>query len=193
VAIEFVVQIGEFAKAVRFLLAGRPRTKKAQSEFVDMNVANGELELVTTGASSALPAEVVRSGYGRAPYLVFEWFGKAVKTLKQPSVRVLIEPGKVKAANLIFSHADISVRLIGARIADLPMDAPLPDVLALQARFSDDELEDSGLLAKVMAAQEQASGLIDKAMKALEPLEVDREALGRFIWEQIKRRSQNQG
>lgn len=166
----------------------RPRGRGVQAEYVDINARDSEIELVSTSASSAFPAEVSSSGYARAPYLLFEWLSKAMKTLRQSSVRVSIVEGQVRAANLTFSHPEISLRLIGARIADLPMDAPLPDVLALLTRFRPEEIEDSGLLARVLAAQEQASVLIDQAMKILKPLEIKREAINQFLWEQIKRR-----
>jgi len=170
----------------------RLRGRQAQAEFVDINARNSEIELVSTSVSSAFPAEVISSGYARAPYLVFEWFSKAVKTLRQPSVRIAIQEGQVKAASLTFTHPDISIRLIGARIADLPMDAPLPEVLALLVKFSPEELADSGLLARVLTAQEQTSALVDRAMGALAPLEIKRDALNEFIWQQIKKRAQGQ-
>jgi hypothetical protein len=188
-AVEFTVKIHEFMKAVKFILAGRAPGKKAQVEFVDLNARDGEVELVATGVSVDFPAEVVTSGYGRAPHPVFEWFSRAVKTLHQPTVRVLIEPGKAKAANLTFSHPDISIRPIGARIADLPVNGSLPDVLALLVQFNTEELSESGLLGRVLAGQEQTSALIDQATRILEPLEVDREALSKFVWQQIKQQT----
>lgn len=61
----------------------------------------------------------------------------------------------------------------GARIADLP-----------------EELSDSGLSAKVLAAQEQTAVLIDRAIQALAPLDIKRTALSEFVWQQIKKRAQ---
>jgi hypothetical protein len=66
----------------------------------------------------------------------------------------------------------------------------LPDVLALLVKFRTEELSDSGLLARVFAAQESASALFDRARKALTPLEIKREELSQFIWEQVKKRTQ---
>lgn len=128
--------------------------------------------------------------YARAPYLVFEWFSKAVSTLRQPSIVVSIAEGQVKVANLTFTHPDISVRLLGPRIADIPIGAPLPDILELLVKFRPEELSDSGLSARVLAAQEEASTLIDQAMKALARLGIQREELSQFIMEQIRKRSQ---
>jgi hypothetical protein len=189
-AVEFTVQVSEFSKALRYLRPARARGKKARADFVDINARTEEIEIVAPGVSFSLPAKVIRPGYARVPYLTFEWFNKAVKTMRQPSVEVAISQGQVKTANLSFKHPDISTRLIGSRIADLPIDAPLADVLALLVKFRPEELSDSGLSARVLDAQETASGLIDRALKALSPLEIKREKLNEFIWEQIKERSQ---
>jgi hypothetical protein len=188
--VEFAAQSTEFSEALRFLRPARARGKKARADFVDMNARAGEVELVAPGVSFSVPAEIIRAGYARAPYLVFEWFAKALGTLRQPSVVVWIADGQIRVANLSFAHPDITTRLIGARIADLPIDAPLADVLALLLKFRPEELSDSGLSARVLAAQEEASALIDRAMKDLAPLEIPREELSKFIMEQIKKRSQ---
>jgi hypothetical protein len=188
--VEFGVQSAEFSKELRYLSPARAQGRKARADFVDLNARDGEVEIVAPGVSFPVSAEVTRPGYARAPYLVFEWFSKAVKTLRQPSVVVSVADGQIRVANLSFAHPDISVRLIGPRIADLPIGAPLPDVLALLVEFRAEELSDSGLSARVLAAQEEASALIDRAMKILAPLEIEREALSEFIMEQVKKRSQ---
>jgi hypothetical protein len=110
--------------------------------------------------------------------------------LRQASVVVSIADGQVRVANLAFTHPDITIQQMSAGIADIPIDAPLPDVLELLVKFRPEEISDSGLSARVLAAQEEASALIDRAMKALAPLEIKREELSQFIMEQIKKRSQ---
>jgi hypothetical protein len=189
-AVEFAAQLSEFSEALRYLRPARARGRKAQADFVDINARDGEVEIVAPGVSFSVPAEIIRAGYARAPYLVFEWFAKALGTLGQPSIAVSIAEGQIRVANLCFTHPDISIRLMGLRIADLPIDAPLGDVLALFVKFRPEELSDSGLMARVLAAQETASELIDRAMKVLAPLEISREDLSQFITEQIKKRSQ---
>jgi len=192
-AVEFATQSTEFSEALRFLRPARARGRKAQADFVDMNAHAGEIEIVAPGVSFTVPAEITREGYARAPYLVFEWFAKALGTLRQTSVVVRIAEGQIKVANLSFAHPDISVRLMGPRIADIPIDAPLPEVLALLVKFRSEEIGDSGLMARVLAAQETASELIDRAMKALAPLEINREELSQFIMGQIRKRSERNG
>jgi hypothetical protein len=106
-AIEFVVQPKDFTQALRFI---RPVGRQAVKEFVDVTARKSEVEFASTSATSAFPAQVVSPGHAKAPVWVFEWFRKTVKTLKQPSIRVSIVDGQVKAENLTYSHPDITVR-----------------------------------------------------------------------------------
>jgi hypothetical protein len=188
--VQFQVQLSEFSKAIRCLRPARARARKAIADFVDFNAYTSKVEIVAPGVSVRFDARILRSGYARIPYLTFEWFGNALKTYRQPSAEVSFSEGQVRVANLKFKHPDISVRLIGSRIADLPIDAPLPDVLALLTRFTTEELSESGLLARVLAAQEDATKLIDRAMKALAPLEIKREELSEFITDVVRKRAQ---
>ena len=187
-AFEFSADLKEFNKAVKYLLVGTSGTEHDSLEMVDLNARGAEVELVITGASSPFSADVRSSGYARVPLLVFERISRAIRQLRNDSIRVSIEASTIKVGKLTFLHPEISLRLIGARIADLPIDAPLCDVLALQARFRPEEIEDSGLLAKVLEAQEQASKLIDQAFMSLGQLGIGRVALGTFVSEQIAAR-----
>jgi hypothetical protein len=190
--VEFSCLLKEFADAVKYLLAGTSRTRQDWLEKVDVNAGESDVDLVSTGASSAFPAEVRTSGYARVPLPVFDRISRAIRTLGAASVRISIETGTIKVSDdLVFAHPEITLRLIGARIADLPIDAPLPDVLVLEARFRPEEIEDSGLLARVLSAREQASKLIDRAMPHLKPLGIERAALAEFIAEQIAARARH--
>jgi hypothetical protein len=188
-SIEFVVPHGEFNRAVKYLLAGRATAPTDRLEFTDINLKDAELEFVSSGVSSSLPVDVRTPGYARVPFRVFERISRAIRTLRKHSLRVRIETGSIKVENSVFSHPEISLRLIGARIADLPIDASLPDILALLAQFRPEEINDSGLLGKVPAAQEEASKLIDQASAVLEPLGLERAAVSHFVTEQIERRA----
>ena len=192
--IEFSAVLKEFNMAVKYLLAGTSRTEQDSLEMVDINVRAAEVELVTTGVSSPFPAEVRRSGYARVPLPVFERISRAIRGLRNDSIRVSVEIGTIKVGKLSFSHPEITLRLIGARVGDLPIDAPLADVLALQAPFRPEELEDSGfgLLARVLEAQEQASKLIDQVFVSLEQLGIERATLGVFVSEQIAARARKE-
>jgi hypothetical protein len=189
-AVEFSVDLKEFNQAAKHLFAGKSGTRQARFDFVDLNAVASQIKMVIPGASSALTTEIKTSGYARVPLTVFERICSALHKLPDDLIEVSIRTGSMKIGALTFSHPEISLRLIGARIADLPIDAPLPDVLASLVRFSPDEIEDSGLLARVLAANEEAWRLIDEAFKNLEPLGIERAALSRFVSEQIELRAQ---
>jgi hypothetical protein len=186
--VEFSAHRKEFNEAVKYLLAGASRTDQELLEFADVNVRTSEVEFVTTGASSGLLVEVRTPGYARVPLPLFERISRAIQMLREDAIVVSIGTGVIRVAKLMFSHPQISLRLIGSRIADLPIGASLPDVLALSVRFRREEIEDSGLLARVIAAQAEASNLIDQSFESLEPLGIERSALSRFVLEQIEKR-----
>lgn len=171
-AVEFAAQSSGYFEALRFMRPGRARVRRARADFLDMNARAGEVEIVGPGVSFSVPAGITRAGYACASYLVFEWFAKALGTVRQSSVVVWIADAQVRVANLTFTHPDIPIQRIGNRIADLPIDVSLAEVLVLLAQFRPEEISDSGLPARVMAAQETASALIDRAMKVLAPLEI---------------------
>ena len=74
------------------------------------------------------------------------------------------------------------------RIADLPINTSLADTLALSFRFNTPEFADSGLWDRAQAAQQRADDLIDRASRLLDPFNIDRDELGRFVLDEIKRR-----
>jgi len=187
-AVEFLADLKKFNKAMKYVFAGKSGPRQARVDFVDLNAFASQIEMVIPGASSAFAAEIRVSGYARLPLPVFERIGRVIRRLHDDSINVSIVTGSMKMGTVVFSHPEISLRLIGKRIADLPIDAPLPDVLALVAHFRPEEIEDSGLLARVLAAQERASKLIDQAFVSLEELGIERAALGTFVSEQIAAR-----
>jgi hypothetical protein len=188
-AVEFLADLKELNKAVKYLFAGKSGSTQARVDYVDLNAFASQIEMVIPGASSAFAAEIKASGYARLPLPVFERIERVIRRLHDDSINVSIVTGSIKMGTVVFSHPEISLRLMGKRIADLPIDAPLPDVLALVARFRPEEIEDSGLLARVLAAQERASKLIDQAFMSLAQLGIERGALGAFVSEQITARA----
>ena len=69
----------------------------------------------------------------------------------------------------------------------LPMDAPLPVLLGLPLRYSDQEIFQSGLSNPHSEAVRKRRMLITKAANALEPLGVARGDVEKLVDETIKR------
>ena len=187
-AIEVSVDLQELAIALKPFFAGRARGKKAALDCVDISAQGKEVEFVSTGVSSSLPAEITSSGHARIPYPFFETLFRDLKKLGEKRIKVHVSEGQIQVGSAVFKHPGISIQPIGARIADLPIDAPLLDTLALSVQFTREELMDSGLWVRVMEAEEKAGEMIEHALECLRPLEVDRDAFRAFVLEQIRQR-----
>ena len=186
---EFSAALDELNQAARFLMAGASHGKQQLLDSVDFNGSGSQVELVTAGVSSAFRARVLISGYARVPLAMFERIRRAIRMLKHDEIHVRIESGAMKVESMEFSHPEIVLRWMGPRIADLAIGAPLVDVLAVAVRFRAEEIEDSGLLARVLEAQEELSRMVDQAYRILEPTGIERRALSEFVSGQIANRT----
>ncbi len=96
--VTFAVRLKDFKAATKFLLTGLPRAK-AKLDSADLNAHGSEVELVTTGSSSAFPAEIKTPGYARLPLQVFERIVRSVRMLRLDSAVVTIQPGEIRFAS----------------------------------------------------------------------------------------------
>jgi hypothetical protein len=188
-AIDFSIDSEELKQALKPFFAGRARGKEAALEYVDVKAQKGEIEFVSTAIAATIPGEVVSSGCARIPFQLFETLFRKPQKLADGHLSIQIREGQIQAGPMTVNNRDVSVLLIGSRIADLPLDAPLLETLALTLRFSDEELADSALSARVEAAQRRTDDIIDRVTKLLQPLGITRAELDRFVTEQIKRRA----
>ena len=190
-AIEFSIDREDLMRALKPFFGAKKHAKSAALDCVDIKAQENEVEFITTGFSSSVKAEVASSGCARFPYALFETLFRKPQKLAWTSagrLSIRITEGQIQAGATTFNHPDVSIQAIKERIAYLPIHASLTDTLALSFRFSPKELADSGLWDRFQAAQQRADDLIDRASKLLEPLNIDRDALGRFVSEEIKRR-----
>lgn len=188
-ALEFTVELVELKNALKAFFAGRPRGKETDLECVDIEAAPGEVALVTSGLSTALDAEVTLPGAARLPYSLFEKIFRQPGKLGEKSAIFRIEAGEIRVGAAAFRNPAITLQEAGARTAELPIDAPLVDTLALTLRLGAQEIQRTGLAPKVEAARRQANELIDHAAEILGPLGIDAEFLTRVAWDRIKRRA----
>lgn len=188
-AIDFSIDSEDLKQALKPFFAGRARGKAAALEYVDVKAQKNEIEFVSTAIAATIPGEVVSSGCARIPLRLFETLFRRPQRLAEGRLSIQIREGQIQAGPMTVNSPDVSVLLIGARIADLPLDAPPLETLALTLRFSHEELADSGLLARIEAARQRTDDIIDRAAKLLEPLGIIRAEVDRFVSEQIKRRA----
>ena len=134
-AIDFTVDSEELMQALKPFLAGRARGKAAALEYVDVKAQKDEIEFVSTAISATIRGEVVSSGCARIPFPLFETLFRRPQRLAAGRLSIQIREGEIKAGPMIVKNPEVAMLLIGARIADLPLDAPLLETLALTLRF----------------------------------------------------------
>jgi len=80
---------------------------------------------------------------------------------------------------------------VQAHPVQLPIDAPLPLLLGLRLKYSDQEIFQSGYSNPLGEAEHKAKMLITKAANALEPLGVKRGDVEKLVGEAVKQANQN--
>jgi hypothetical protein len=171
--LDFSVRTNDLKRAIRLILVGR----KDFLDTADFRAFADALELCSTGTSTKLEASIAEAGYARVPFEVLKKLGRAAVSYKQDRVRLRIESERLRIENFGLSHPDITLKPIGTRIADLPVDATPLDTLALVKLLSSEEINEAGLSARVLDAQERAIAAIDFATRALEDFRIPREAV----------------
>ena len=185
--IELFVSTSALKKAIRQILSGRG--DYIDHDTVDISASGDSLEFTSTGTSTTIDAGIRQAGYARVPLPVLEKVKKFAGTFNKESLFLRVEPGRVRIESASVSHADVEMRSIGRRIADLPVNAGPLDVLALQRIFSAEEIADSGLAARVLDAQETARTSVDGAVANLERLEIPRSKVVEILEDQITQRA----
>jgi hypothetical protein len=185
--VEFSIDRADLIQALKPFFGGRPGAKSTALGYVDIKAEKTETEFITTGFSSSSKAEVTSAGRARLPFSMFETlFRNPQKLAWNPAGRltIRIKQGQIQAGPFTLDNPDVS---IPARRAELPIGASLQDTLALSLRYSEQELAENGLWDRVKGAQQEAAQMIEKAAKILGPLNITRESLRSFVWDQIVR------
>ncbi len=177
--VEFFVSARDFKKGIRLILVGRK--EYMDQDTADFRAVADDLELCSTGTSTHMDAQVIRAGNARVPLPVLSHIKKIAVSFKRDRLRVQIEAGRFKVESYSLSHPDVELKRIGTRLADLPVNASALDGLALQKLFSAEELAESGVAARVLAAQERASSAIESAASSLQEFGVPREAVAELL------------
>jgi hypothetical protein len=177
--VEFFVSARDFKKGIRFILVGRK--DYMDQDTADFRAVADDLELCSTGTSTHMNAQVIRAGNARVPLPVLRNIKKIAVSFTKDRLRVQIEAGRIKVESFSFSHPDVELKRIGTRMADLPVNAPVLDALAMQKLYSAEELAESGLAGRVLEAQERASSAIESAARSLQEFSVPREAVAELL------------
>ena len=185
--IEFTVVAKDFKKAISLILAGRK--EHMDTDTAEFRAVANLLELSSVGTDTQVDAEVAQAGYARVPLPVLKNVKKLAASYKEPRLRIRIDEGRFRIETFSLANPGIELKPMGAKMADLPVDAGFLDTLALVKLFSAQEIAESGLAARVLDAQEKAAAAIEGATQWLSTFEIRREEVRRLLDAQLGKRA----
>jgi hypothetical protein len=187
-AIEFSINKGTLSHSVKPFFVGRGRSGALST--VRVEARKGQVEFQSADLSATAEAVVTSPGCAQIPFKLFEnYFRRPGRLAWSPAegMTIRIAEGEIDVGGTVFNHPGISIRSAEALKVSLPPSATLQETLLLSLQYSEGELKDAGLLKRVEAAKDQAAKMVDKAAKALAPLNITRESLIEFMWHQMKK------
>ncbi len=175
--IDFEITQDDLAKASRQMT--KARTDDGKDE-VDLTCYRETLKFVVTGREFTCPANVESRGMVRFPLAILPKLRKVASSFGDGPVRIRIEDGRIRVNSMSISIPGITIRQLSDRAIDIPDDAPARDILALNYLFTKEEIAESDLTARFLAANSQRIKAIDSAadtLKAFGIKNVDIESL----------------
>lgn len=185
--VEFVVAAKDFKKAIGLILLGR--AAHMETDVAEFRAVAGLLELSSVGTETEMDVEIVQAGYAQVPLPVLKDLKKLAASYKQPRLHIRIEDRLLRIESYTLRHPAIELKRIGAKMADLPVDAGFLDTLAMVKLFSAEEIAESGLAARVLDAQEKATAAIELAASSLSIFQVPREEIRKLLDTQLTKRA----
>jgi hypothetical protein len=180
--LEFVVNKKVLDSAIKQILFGRNQDFNA---LVDLSVERSMLNLVATGTNVEVP---VTSDASESVSITVGDLAKLKKvsaTYKAGPVRIRIGDGRIRFQNTSIG-ASVSETKVGRRVIDIPNDASAIDLVSLPEIFTEDEIEASGLQAKVATARESTRRMIDSAISSMCELGFTRSEVSAMVDAKIK-------
>ena len=103
----------------------------------------------------------------RFPLAILPKLRKVASTFGDKPVRIRIENGRIRVNSMSISIPGITTKPMSDRPIDIPDDAPARDILALNYLFTKEEIVESDLTARFLAANSQRIKAIDSAAGTL--------------------------
>ena len=176
---EFVIAKKDFDSAVKQILVGREATSL---EPVDLTLDQSSLKLEAMGTDVQVPVETKTTGVARVSISNIAVLKKISRTYKTESINIRIADGYIR-----FERTSIRIKSPETkntrRVIDIPSDARAMDLIALQEIFSAEEIEEAGLLPKVLEAQEAKAKTLEAAATSLQMYE--------FTWSELSSMAEN--
>ena len=183
VHVEFRLRVHDLKNGVRQLMLNRG--ENATSDFVDILISECIATFRTVGTSTEVPVNGIQPGTARIPIRCIERFSSLARTFKGNETTVLILDGLFRVGTWQTRDSEIALGIIPDQSLDMPSDASFLDTLALAWILSPDGVRQQGLSGRVVKAERVKEDSIDRAARALEPLQVEREKIAALVEDHI--------
>lgn len=179
VHVEFRVRVNDLKQAIREINVNRGENRAA--DFVDVLVSECVATFRAVGTSVDVPVNGIQPGTARLPIATLERFSAMAKAFKAKETTVQFWDGIFKVGSWGTKDWEIVLGVIPDLSLDMPPDATFLDTLAMAWILSPVGVKEQGLERRVAMAQRAKDDAIDRATRALEPLQVQREKLAALV------------
>jgi hypothetical protein len=176
--------VSDLKNAIRQITVNRGENRSA--DYVDVLVSECVATFRAVGTSTDIPVDGIQPGTARLPTATLERFSAMAKAFKSKEVSVQFLDGIFKVGSWGTKDPDIVLGVIPDMNIDIPSDASFLDTLALASLLSPAGVKEQGLERRVVKAQRAKEDSIDRAMRALEPLRVEREKIAALVEDHIE-------
>ncbi len=166
-------------------MTGARSSKKGDT--LDLTCADGAVSFVTLGRESSADAVVAAAGQARIPLAIIGRIAELAESFHKTPVRIRLEPGKIRVQSASITEPGIRIGKIKERSIDIPDDAPILDLLSVHMLFSAQQIKESDLSTRIMAAEKQRSADLGRATEALAKYGVTGASLENALNEAIAR------
>ena len=181
--IDFEISQDNLAKASRQMTKARSDDGKDE---VDLTCYRETLKFVVTGREFTCPARVESRGMVRFPLAILPKLRKIASSFGDKPARIRIEDGRIRVNSMSISIPGITTRPMSDRPIDIPDDAPARDILALNYLFTKEEIADSDLTARFLAAKSERIKAIESAAQWLLPVGIRPEVIEALVRDALK-------
>lgn len=188
-AVIFSCSKSAWSKAAKQAKAAAPRGRAAEHAPAAIRTEDTTVFLCVEGAEMGCTASVAEHGNAVMPYPILRNVINYVAAVKERELTFCVEDGRIElpgGGKLTHDGIRVSSEAPSPSLIELPMEATLLEILALGRRYTEEQIAASGYEARLADAHAQATSLISRAAKILEPLGIEVDDLERFALEKIR-------
>jgi hypothetical protein len=183
---DFQVSRNDFTAPVHQILKDLSADSR---ELVDMTAERSTLRVTVTGRSIEIPIEAQERGRATISMGVLFKLNRVTGSYLEDAMRIRVSEGKIHIRGASISDPGIRVRPVDSRVVYIPKNANRRDLVALPMIYSLDELEDCGLLGRVLNSQREMGEALDSAFAILSEYGFDRDELGAIGKRKVRARA----